>query len=138
MPFSKRLSVGNSMLGATHRTLNNKINVIVGSIAARDVSALSDAFDSFEKCLNTYFLVEEQFARAVNFDFTRHKLTHQNLLKDFRFIKEELLNKNGIWSEHEEKCYIQALKNSLVRYVEVDIKPLRLVCDTCLDDFKIS
>lgn len=137
MPFSKELSVGNRILDSEHKKLHNVINGITHSITAKDIAAISEAFDLLENCLGACFAVEENIAQAVGFDFTEHSATHQDLSNEFQRIKNWLMEKNGLWSKFEEKGCIDSLKNCLIRHIKEDGKPLKIVLETHFYDFKL-
>ncbi len=134
--WSKQLSVGNRAIDSEHKNLHNIINGIVSSIVSRDIAALPEAFELLEKCLCAYFAVEENIAQAINFDFTQHRRAHQNLLNEFRLIKNGITTKGGIWSKHEEKDYIDSLSYCLIRHIRNDGRPFKAVLDTHFYDFK--
>ncbi len=136
MAFTKELSVGNRILDSEHKKLYDMINGIVRPIAAKDVAALSEAFELLENCLCAYFSVEENIAQTVNFDFTQHRLAHQQLLSEFKRTKDELTDKNGVWSKFEKKDYINSLKGCLIRHIKEDGKLLKMVLETHFYDFK--
>lgn len=135
MACTKQLSVGNRIIDSAHKEILGVINGIVRSIMARDVAALSEAFELLENCLCVYFSVEENIAQAVNFDFTQHLLAHQQLLNEFKRTKNELMARNGEWTKFEEKGYIGSLRNCLVRHIKEDGKPLKIVLETHFYDF---
>ena len=135
MLFLKIFSVGNRIIDSEHRKLHAQINGIAGLIAAGNVGALPDAFGQLENNFHTYFGVEENIARAVNFDFAQHRLAHQRLLNEIYSIKDELIARNGQWSKAEEKNYIDSLWYSFIQHVKDDGKSLKAVMDTYLYDF---
>lgn len=133
--WTKQLSIGNRTLDSEHKKLHNIISRIAYYIVARDVVALSEAFDLLENCLCAYFVVEENIARAVNFDFAQHKLAHQHLLHEFQRIRDELTVKNGRWSDDEGESYVYSVLDHLIQHIKKDGRPLKIVLDTCLYDF---
>lgn len=136
MAFSKELSVGNRLLDSEHKKLHGLINGIAHSIVAKDIATLVEAFELLEHGLRAYFLVEENIAQAVNFDFTQHRLAHQGLLNKFDHIKNELIDRNGEWSKYDDEYFIESLRNCLIRHIKVDDKPLKIVLETHFYDFK--
>lgn len=136
MQFSKELSVGNRILDSEHEKLHDMINGIARAVAAGEVAALSELFELLENGLCAYFVVEENIAQALNFDFTQHKLAHQELLKRFQHIKDELTAKNNRRSKSEEKDYINYLRDRLARHIKEDGKPFKAVLNTQFYDFK--
>ncbi|MDO8292518.1 MAG: hemerythrin family protein [Gallionella sp.] len=133
--WTKQLSIGNRILDSEHKKLHGIINQIDCSVVARNVAALSEAFELLESCLYDYFAVEENIAQAIGFDFTQHKLAHQHLLNEFQRIKGKLTAKNGMWPDEEGENYAHSLMNCLIQHITQDGKPLRIVLDTCLYDF---
>jgi hemerythrin-like metal-binding protein len=136
MKFSKELSVGNRILDGEHKKLHEIINGMIHAVASRDVTMLVEAFELLENSLYAYFAVEENIALAVDFDFEQHRLVHQGLLYKFRHIKNELLTRNDTQPALDDKHYIDALKNCLIRHIKVDDKPLKAVLETHFYDFK--
>lgn len=136
--WSKELSVGNRIIDSKHKKLHDIINGVIRSIVAKDAAALLETFELLENCLCAYFVVEENIAQALDFNFTQHKLAHQCLLNEFRRIQDELTTKNGVWSKYEEKVYIDSLRHCLIRHIKEDDKPFKAVLDTHLYDFKHS
>src|SRR3989338_2421874 len=135
MACTKQLSVGNRMIDSAHKEVFDVIDRITRSIVARDIAALSEAFDLLENCLGTYFSVEENIAQAVGLDFTKHRLTHQDLLNEFQRIKNWLMEKNGMWSKFEEKGSVDSLRNCMVRHIKEDGKSLKVILETHFYDF---
>lgn len=135
MKFSKELSVGNRILDDEHKKLHDIINGMIHAVASRDVAVLLEAFEALENSLYAYFAVEENIALAVDFDFGQHRLVHQGLLYKFRHIKNELLTRNDTQPALDDKHYIDALKNCLIRHIKVDDKPLKAVLETHFYDF---
>lgn len=133
--WTRDLSIGNRILDSEHKKLYGLVSKIARSIAARDVAALSEAFDLLENCLCAYFAVEESIAQAINFDFTKHEFAHQCLLNEFQCMKAELAAKSGMWSDEEGDNYARSLMGCLIRHVEKDGRPLKIVLDTHLYDF---
>lgn len=133
--WTKQLSVGNRTLDSEHKKLHGIINKITQSIVDRNVAALPEVFDLLEDYLRSYFVVEENIARAINFDFAQHKLAHQNLLSEFQGIRDELAVKNGLWSDEKGRDYAHSLMACLVQHIKKDGKPLKIILDTCLYDF---
>ena len=91
MHFSKELSVGNWILDSEHKNLHEIINGIRSAIESGGVVDLLSAFNILKKRLCDYFAIEENIAQALNFDFTQHKLAHQNLLGKFQHVIDEMM-----------------------------------------------
>lgn len=132
--WTGQLSIGNRILDSEHKKLHSMIGRIAGSVAARDVAALSGSFDLLEGYLCTYFLIEENIAQAVNFDFTHHRLAHQYLLKEIQRIRIELMSHNGAYPDDEN--YARSLMNCLIWHIKEDSRPLKIVLDTCFYNLK--
>lgn len=117
LTWSKRLSVGNAIIDSEHRNLIVMINNIEQIIKAKDSSALSQEFEQIEHWLSTHFENEEKIASAVDFDFTKNKLEHQSLLKEFHRMRDELNAMNGVWSDKAAKQYFQYLCDWITGHV---------------------
>lgn len=133
--WARELSVGNKILDAIHKELHGMIGRITRLVIARDVTALLEAFELLENCLCAYFVVEENIAQAIGFDFAQHKLAHQHLLNEYQRMRDELTAKNGMWSDDEGENHAHSLMNCLIQHIKKDGKPLKIVLDTCLYDF---
>lgn len=135
---SKELSVGNRILDSAHQELLNIIDWMSHLIEVEDVATLLHAFELLEERLHTYFEVEKNTARAVSFDFTQHQLSHQHLMKEFSRTGDELMAKNDALSKPEGKGYIERMRGCLIKHIKEDSKPLKIVLDTYLYNFKPS
>lgn len=132
--WTGELSIGNRMIDSEHKKLHDTINGIAHSIAARNVAALSEAFEQLENCLCAYAAIEERVAQAVNFDFTEHRLAHQRMLDEVRRIRDALVAGDSVCPEGES--HARCLKDCLIRHIKEDGRPLKVVLDTHLYDFK--
>jgi hemerythrin-like metal-binding protein len=134
--WTKQLSVGNRAIDSKHKKLHDILNEIARLIAASDVAAMLAAFEMLEHCLHACFAVEESVAQAIGFDLSLHRQAHQRLLNQFQCIKDELANKNGMWSRDEGKYYADTLMSYLIKHIKVDDKPFKAVLDTHFYDLK--
>lgn len=112
--WTKKLSVGNEIIDAEHRNLIGMVGDIVRAIKARDCRTLAHAFEQLEGWLFVHFANEEKIARAVNFDFTGHKPAQQYSLQELRDIRNELIVRNGVWSDEAADCFARALKKWII------------------------
>jgi len=131
--WSRELSIGNRVIDSEHKKLHGIISEIASSIVARNVAALPETFGQLESCLFAYFAVEEYIARAVNFDFTQHRLAHQHLLGEMRRIRNGLTA--GLPPCPDDENYPRCLMDCLIRHIKEDSKLLKVVLDTHLYDF---
>ena len=136
MEWTKQLSIGNRTLDLEHKELLHIINWMDHLIEVADPVTLSQAFELFEGKLQANFADEEKIAQAINIDFTDHKLTHQQLLMVFGQVKEGVWTTDGMPPKNEAKIHVSALKNKFIQHIMIDGKPLKIVLDTCLYDFK--
>jgi len=130
------LSVGNRTIDSEHQKISAIVNDISQLILVDHIVALSVAVKMLADCLQEYFWIEENFAQAVNFDFTKHRLAHQALLNNFRVITDKIISQNGKFSKLERKVYTDSLNELLIQHIKVDSKSLKVVLDTCFYDFK--
>lgn len=112
--WTKNLSVGNEIIDAEHRNLINMANGILDAIRARDHDEVAQAFELVESWLTVHHANEEEIARAVNFDFHKHKLAQQHELHELHFLRDELLGKNALWSRHIVEHFTHFLKNWII------------------------
>lgn len=136
--WTKQLSVGNRIIDSAHKKLLGMVISIESLVKAGDSAALSEAFELLEDCLSDYFLFEEYIAQAIDLPFSRHELAHQCLLNETRRIKNELAANNGMWSDTAAKHYSKLLRDCLIKHIQEESKPIKIMLDTQLYDFKPS
>lgn len=129
MVWAEQSSAGNAAADSEYKILISLINDVKRMIETRDGSALPGAFKLIETWLGINFENKEKMAQAVNFDFHNHKLEQQYELNGLVFLKEELVAKNGAWSDGEAKLHIQFLSDWLIEYIANE--------DTLLQDTKL-
>lgn len=135
---TKQLSVGNRIIDSEHKKIFVMIDRIECLIKASDGSALSEAFKLLEDYLHEYFSVEEYIAQAINVPFTSHTLAHQCLLNEVQRIRNELAVNNGMWSDTVAKHYSKLLRDCLIKHIQEESLPMKIVLKTCFYDFKPS
>ena len=117
LTWSDNLSVGNATIDFEHRNLIAMANNM-GLILKEDgTPALLQELEQIEYWLCTHFRNEERIALAVGVDITKSKLEHQNLLKEFHRMKNELEAMDGMWSDKSEKQYFQFLCDWITGHV---------------------
>lgn len=97
MEWSEKLSIGNESIDSEHRNLISLTNGVIRAIETRSSSGLTRAFEQLEHGLCMHFENEEKIARAINFDFSHHKLAQRYMLGELRFLKGLLDTKNCLW-----------------------------------------
>ena len=136
MQFSnKSLSVGNRIIDSEHQKLGDIINDIGQLMLVNHDVALSVAIKTLTDALSHYFVVEENVAKAVNFDFAEHSLAHQKIFDEFQVITHKLMEQYRKQSRIDRKLFIDAMNNCLVRHVQEDSKPFTVVMGKYLYDF---
>lgn len=111
------LSVGNAMIDIDHKMLIVMVNGVEAMIRARDSFALPPALEQLEDNLNAHFVREEKIAQAINFPFGKNKMEHQYVLKEFQNMKDELIAKDGIWSDGAAEHYSHFLSAWITDHV---------------------
>src|SRR3989338_6538277 len=84
--WKNQWSVGNAIIDSEHRNLLDMAYNLGSIIRKGDISAISQELEQLENWLCEHFKNEEDIALSVGFDFTRHGLEHQNLLKEFQLM----------------------------------------------------
>ena len=112
--WTKELSVGNEVIDSEHRNLISLTNDVVHAIWARNHLALIQAFEMLENWLQIHFVNEEKIARMAGFDFSNHKPAQQHSLKELRHMRDELIAKNGIWSDGAADHFARYLKKWVI------------------------
>lgn len=136
LEWSERLSVGNAMIDSEHRDLLKIINDVERAIRAKDSVALLQAFNLLEDGVCTHFVNEEKIAQAVNFAFTQNKPEHQYVQKEFHHIRDELVDKNGVWSESAAAHYSYFLSEWMIEHILQEDMLMKPVLQTYPYDFK--
>lgn len=130
--WTKQLSVGNTVIDSDHKNLIAVINGIERAIRARDYSVISQAFELFEGWLCVHFANEEKIARAVKFDFSKHKHAQLYSLRELQHFKDELVAKKGIWCESAIEHYAHFLRAWMTEHivkVDMPMKPMLQTLD---------
>ena len=112
--WNGELSVGNAIIDAEHRNLICMVNDVMHGIRTRNRAALPQAFRMLEHWLHTHFANEEKIAQAVKFSFEQHKLAQQHALKELQYMRDELVAKNGLWSDSAADHFIRSLKSWVI------------------------
>src|SRR3989338_6932173 len=116
-PWTDELSVGNATIDTEHKDLIVMVNGIEAMIKARDSFALPQAFEQLEHYLCIHFADEEDIARAIKFPFAKNIQEHKYVLKEFQHMKNELVAKDGIWSDGAAEHYSNFLSNWITDHV---------------------
>jgi len=130
--WTKELSAGNAVIDSDHKNLIALINGIEHAIRARDYSVISQAFELLEGWLCAHFANEEKIARAVKFDFSKHKHAQQYSLRELQYLRNELVGKKDIWSESALKPYPHFLRRWMTEHiikVDMPMKPMLQALD---------
>ena len=124
--WTKELSVGNATIDSDHKQLIDMTNRIRHEIRSADSSALAQAFERIENWLPTHFTNEEKIVRAVHFSLDRHALAHQYSMRELQYLRDELVSKDGIWSEGAVEHFCHSLENWAIEHItkmDMQIKP---------------
>ncbi len=130
------LSVGNASIDADHKKLIVMVNGVEAMIKARDGFALAQAFEQLEHYLCAHFVYEEKVAQAVNLPFGKNKMEHERMLKEFQHMKDELITRDGIWSDGAAEHYSHFLSDWIRDHVIDEDMLLKPVLQTYPYDFK--
>lgn len=124
------LSVGNGIIDSEHRDLISLTNNVAQAIAARDCDILKWAFEMLENQLQAHFASEGKIAHAAGFDFPSHRAAQEHSLRELQYMRNELITKNGIWSDSAVDHFISALKKWMIdKHIneqDMQMKPLLL------------
>lgn len=125
--WKNKWNVGNAIIDSEHRNLLDMACKIGSIIKKGDISAVSQKLEQFENWLREHFKNEETIALAVGFNFTLHGLEHQNLLKELRLMKDELIFYCGMSPDTIAKQYSRFLDEWLVSHIlkeDILMKPM--------------
>ena len=124
LAWTSEFSVGNAVIDAEHKNLISMVNDITHAIRARDCAALVQAFEMLESWLHIHFKNEEQIALATKFDFSNHKAKQQYGLKELQHMRDELVGKDGVWSDGTVEHFTRSLKYWMIdkHILELDMQ----------------
>ena len=111
------LSVGNGMIDADHFILFSLINGVEHAIERRDCTALSQALELLDGRLRAHFKNEEGIANAIKYPFTQHKQAQQYFLEELGYLRNELLEKAGVWCAAAVVHYSDLLRGLLMDHI---------------------
>ena len=134
--LSTQFSVGNEMIDSEHRNLLKMINDVESAIRAGNSSTLPQSLKLLEDCVAAHFTDEEKIAQAIGFDFTQNKLEHQYVQNELRHMVEDLVAKNGAWSESVAAHYSFFLSEWMVEHILQEDMLMKPVLQTYPYDFK--
>lgn len=128
LEWIEELSVGNAVIDAEHRSLISMIGDVEQEICARNIPVLMGAFGLLENQLCVHFSNEEKIAQALGIPFDQHRRVQQYLLRELRYMRDELAAKNGLWSDSAIKHFSQSLGNWMIDEhilgLDMQMKPL--------------
>jgi hemerythrin len=136
LEWSEQLSVGNETIDSEHRNVLKVINEVESAIRAKDSSNLPRMLEQLEDCVGVHFADEEQIAQAIGFDFTHNKLEHQYVQNELRHMREELVVKNGSWSESAALHYSYFLSEWMIEHILQEDMLMKPALQTYPYDFK--
>lgn len=114
LTWSEQLSVGNAVIDSDHEKLIGIVNDVRYAIRSRDSFILSKEFVRLENWLCIHFVNEERIARAVDFDFSEHRQEQQYALRELQHLRDELIAKEGLWSDSAVAHFTDFLKHWLI------------------------
>ncbi|HET7833837.1 MAG TPA: hemerythrin family protein [Gallionella sp.] len=126
LAWMEQWSVGNSMIDSDHRNLVDLVNNVEQALRGGDRLVLSQAFKQLWNSVALHCANEERIAQAINFQVDKHRLAHQYLQDELQYIREELEDKCGVWSEGAIEHFTRFLGDWLIEHVtreDVQMKP---------------
>src|SRR3990167_6165557 len=133
---ARRVSTaGNRIIDSEHKNLLEMAYNIESIIKKGDISAVSHELEQFEYWLCDHFENEEEIALAVNFDFFKNGLEHQNLLEEFHRMKDELMSYGSALPDSAAKRYAHFLDEWLVVHILKEDMLMKPMLQTHAYDF---
>lgn len=133
--WTDEMSVGNGAIDSDHKKLIVMVSGVEAMIRARDNFALPEALEQLEYHLLIHFIREEKIAEAVKFPFGKNKAEHQYILREFQNMKNELIAREGIWSNGAAEHYSHFLSDWIKDHVLNEDMLLKPVLQTYPYDF---
>lgn len=134
--WAEDLSVGNEMIDSEHRNLIMVVSSVEHAIGTGNHVAMSKAFDLLDTYMHIHFRNEERIAAAASIPFAKIKLEHRLLLKEMRYMRDELETRNGIWPDDLVKKYSRFLSSWMADHIIREDMQLKSVLQTYPYDFK--
>ena len=126
----EKLSVGNALLDAEHKKLIDLVNSIERAIRAKDSDVLLQAVNLLVDCVCIHFENEEKIAQAINLSFFEYEMEHQYVKNELLNIRDELVERNGRWSESVAYNYSYFLSEWLYEHLNEEAKMIKPVLQT--------
>lgn len=129
LDWSEHLSVGNELIDSEHRNLIIVVNNVENAIVSGDRAALSRAFELLDTYMHIHFRNEERIAEALNIPFSQSRLEHGHLLKEMKYMREELERRKGSWPDDLVKKYSGFLSGWMADHIvkeDMQLKPFLL------------
>lgn len=127
LDWAQHLSVGNELIDSEHRNLIIVVNNVEDAIRAGDRHALSKAFDLLDTYMGIHFRNEERIAEALKISFATSKLEHRHLLKEMKYMRQELESRKGDWPDDVVQKYSRFLSGWMADHIvkeDMQLKPL--------------
>ena len=126
LAWEEKLSVESTIIDSDHKRLMDLVNSIERAVRARDCSTISQAFELLEYCLRIHSENEDKIAQAIKFDASKYKPAQQYSLKEFEYLKNDLVAKEGNWCESAIEHHSHSLRRWLTEHiikVDMPMKP---------------
>lgn len=126
LAWAEYLSVGNAMIDSEHKDLIIAVNNVEHAIETGDRDALSKSFDLLDSRMHNHFRSEEMIAEAANFPFAQNKLEHRHLLREMKYMREELETVDGVWPDDLVRKYHRFLSGWMTDHIvreDMQFKP---------------
>jgi hemerythrin len=128
--WMEKLSIGNALLDAEHKKLIDLVNSLEKAIRAKDSDVLLQAVNLLVDCVCIHFENEEKIAQAINLSFFEHEMEHQYVKNELLNIRDELVERNGRWSESVAYNYSYFLSEWLYEHLNEEAKMIKPVLQT--------
>jgi hemerythrin len=136
LAWSKQMSVANESIDSEHKKLIHMVGNIERAIRAKDADALVRTFKLFEDFVRIHFMNEALLAKAINYPFEEHKQEHQYVLNELEIMKNEIIARNGKWSESSADHYYGFLSQWSVAHIGEDDMLMKPILESYPYDFK--
>lgn len=125
LAWTNELSVGNATIDTDHKKLIDMTNHIMHAIKATNGADLSQAFKNLETWLPAHFANEEKIVRAIQFPADQQDKARQYSMTELQHIRDELVAKEGIWSDGAVDHFCQFLQNWALEHITKTDMPMK-------------
>jgi hemerythrin len=135
LAWTEQLSVGNALIDSEHKRIVDMVNSVEHALTTSDRTDLSRLLKLLLEGMHNHFINERNIARAIEFPFAEHDLSHQYILKKLQHAVSDVAAENKMLPEGFVEQFTGSLRGWLVDHVIKEDMLMKPVLDTYPYDF---